>query len=249
MYIPTYSPIPQETIANTSSHSLPDRFTLLTWNLQKVDFSHYINRPIENLIDIESPHLLSLQEAAIQVQQPRFFNLPFVMAPNIQNYNKHFGVLTASQHHCTAQHQCLTRTRELGFTTHKTALITEHNLANGQILTHVNIHAINFVPHMYFKKELNLLWNHLSHRNGPMIISGDFNTWNQTRLKTLLQVTSQLQLHPVSYPDNRAIKTMLRQPLDHIFYRGLKLIKSEALSIPRISDHNPLIAQFQQMPN
>jgi endonuclease/exonuclease/phosphatase (EEP) superfamily protein YafD len=211
-----------------------------------VDFSHYIHRPIESLIEINPPHLLSLQEAAVQTQQPKFFNMPFVMAPNIQDHHKHFGVLTASQHHCNPQHQCLTRTRELGFTTYKTALITEHKLANGQILTHVNIHAINFVPHMFFKKELRLLWNHLSHRDGPMIISGDFNTWNQTRLKTLLQATTQLQLEPVTYADSRAIKTMLRQPLDHIFYRGLTLVTSEVIAIPQISDHNPLIATFRQ---
>ena len=248
MYLPTFSPIPQQDQSKTSRYCLPECFTLLTWNLHKVDFSHYIHRPISTLIDIEPPHLLSLQEAAIQSQQPKFFNLPFVMAPNIQRQHKHFGVLTASHHHCTAQHQCLTRSRELGFATHKTALITEHNLANGQILTHVNIHAINFVPHMIFKKELSLLWTNLAHRNGPMIISGDFNTWNQTRLKTLLQATSQLQLKAVTYPDSRAIKTMLRQPLDHIFYRDLTLVTSEVLSIPQISDHNPLIATFRQNP-
>lgn len=249
MYKPKFSSIPHTDSAKGHNLSLPDCFTLLTWNLHKIDFSHYINRPIEKLINIEAPHLLSLQEAAIQFQQPKFFNLPFVMAPNIQKHNKHFGVLTASEHHCTAQHQCLTRSRELGFATHKTALITEYNLANGQTLTHVNIHAINFMPHIFFKKELSLLWHQLSQHTGPMIISGDFNTWNKTRMKTLLQATSKLQLQLVAFPDHSAIKTMLRQPLDHIFYRGLTLIRSEALSIPQISDHNPLIAKFQQIPN
>ncbi len=249
MYRPTFSPIPHPVSAKAKDLCLPDCFTLLAWNLHKEDFSHYIHRPIENLINIEPPHLLSLQEAAIQLQQPRFFNMPFVMAPNIQNNNKQFGVLTASQHHCSTQHQCLTRSRELGFTTHKTALITEHNLANGQTLTHVNIHAINFMPHIFFKKELSLLWRHLSQKTGPMIISGDFNTWNKTRMKTLLQATSQLKLHQATYPDHGAIKTMLRQPLDHIFYRDLRLVTSEALSVPHISDHNPLIVKFQSMPN
>ena len=249
MYRPTFSPTPHPTLVKANHQSLPECFTLLAWNLHKEDFSHHINRPIETLINIEPPHLLSLQEAAIQFHQPKFFNMPFLMAPNIQNNNKQFGVLTASQHHSSPQHQCLTRTRELGFATHKTALITEHNLENGQILTHINIHAINFMPHIFFKKELSLLWHHLSKKTGPMIISGDFNTWNKTRMKTLLIATSQLQLQHVTYPDHRAIKTILRQPLDHIFYRDLILLSSEALSVPHISDHNPLIAKFRQMPN
>lgn len=248
MYKPTFSPTPLPAFDNLTEPSLPEHFSLLAWNLHKEDFSRYIDHSIEHLIDIEQPHLLSLQEAAIQFEQPKFFNLPFVMAPNIQSSNKQFGVLTASPHHNSAQHQCLTHSRELGFTTRKAALITEHALENGQILTHVNIHAINFMPHMYFKRELHLLWYLLSHKTGPMIISGDFNTWSNNRLRTLLQATAQLQLQQVTYPDHRAIKTMMRKPLDHIFYRGLNLTSSEALSVPHISDHNPLIARFQQLP-
>ena len=80
--------------------------------------------------------------------------------------------------------------------------------------------------------------------SGPMIFSGDFNTWNKTRLRTLQTITQQLDLTMVEYPDIRPIKTLNRQPLDHIFYRGLQLKKSRAISVPHISDHNPIIAEF-----
>ena len=240
MLKPKTSPITH----SDSNHALPECFTLLTWNLQKVDFSHHIHRPIENLLDIENVHLLSLQEAAVKHQQNRFFNLPFFMAPNIETQNTFYGVVTASDYKQSAHHQCLTQSRELGWMTHKTAIITQHLLADGQTLTHVNIHAINFVPNKTFKTELRLLWNNVTHTQGPLIVSGDFNTWNKTRLLTLLNATNQLNLSKVTYPDSRAIKTLNRQPLDYIFYRGLTLRDSKALSVPDISDHNPLLASF-----
>jgi len=87
---------------------LPECFTLLTWNLQKTDFSHYIHRPIEALLSIDQADLLSLQEAAIQPQQNRVFDMAFHMAPNIQTTKNFYGVVTASNHKQSAHHQCLT---------------------------------------------------------------------------------------------------------------------------------------------
>ncbi|MEA3405281.1 MAG: endonuclease/exonuclease/phosphatase family protein [Pseudomonadota bacterium] len=242
MYKPKHTPLSVNTEAQHDS--LPERFTLLVWNLQKSDFSHYLHRPIEELIKIPVPHILSLQEAATQFAQNRFFNLPFVMAPNIQTSKGHFGVVTASSHQIKPYRQCLTHSREIGLTTHKTSLITHHPLSNGEVLTHVNIHAINFVRNQVFNQELQHLWSFLTHQSGPMIISGDFNTWNKTRLKVLQQATTKLKLQAVNFPDTQPIKTMLRQPLDHIFYRELTLQNAQALNVPHISDHNPLVATF-----
>lgn len=243
MYKPKLTPISVN--PETQRNALPNCFTLLVWNLQKTDFSHYLHRPIEELISTPIPHLLSLQEAATQCSQTRFFNFPFVMAPNIQTSKSHFGVVTASAHQIKPYRQCLTQSREIGLATHKTALITHHPLNNGQVLIHVNIHAINFVRNQVFNQELQHLWSFLSHQSGPMIISGDFNTWNKTRLKVLQQATRKLNLKAVNFPDTQPIKTLLRQPLDHIFYRELNLKNALALNIPNISDHNPLIATFK----
>lgn len=247
MYKPKITPISHHLHLENKS-VLPHYFVLLTWNLHKIDFSHFIHRPIEQLLSIDPPHLLSLQEAVARDAQHKFFNLPFIMAPNIETKKKHFGVLTASAFAMKAHHQCLTQSRELGWMTHKTALITEHSLQNGETLTHVNIHAINFVPHGAFRKELQLILHLLSDKEGPMILSGDFNTWNKTRVKTLNTAIKHLDLTEVSYPTHQTIKTLNRQPLDYVFYRGLKVEKSEALDVPEISDHNPLIVHFSILP-
>jgi endonuclease/exonuclease/phosphatase (EEP) superfamily protein YafD len=233
MYLPKFTPLAQTHHSLTPGSPLPDCFTLLAWNLQKVDFSHHVHRSIDSLLPVNQVHLLSLQEAATQPMQNTFFNLPFVMAPNIQTRNKHFGVLTASEFGLTPHHQCLTQSRELGWMTHKTALITEHPLSNGLQLTHVNIHAINFVPHALFKKELLHLWQHLAQRHGPMIISGDFNTWTTNRMNTLRTAAESLGLKQVTYPDSRPIN----------------LLDAHTFDVPEFSDHNPLTATFCLTPN
>jgi len=242
MYKPKLTPLSLP--SKDASENLPETFTLLVWNLQKTDFSHFILRPIEALINVPAPHLLSLQEASTRPMQNRFFNFPFVMAPNIQTAKFHYGVLTASPFVFKPYQQCLTQAREVGLATHKTALITHHLLANGLTLIHVNIHAINFVRNKTFNKELKFLWSLLMHQTGPMIVSGDFNTWNKNRLRSLEKVAHRLDLQAVTFPDKRPIKTLLRQPLDHIFYRELTLLEAHAIAVPNISDHNPLIASF-----
>lgn len=242
MYKPKVTPLGLHNLDQLEP--LPEQFTMLAWNLQKVDFSSSIGRPIEQLIEVPTPQLLSLQEAATLGTQNRFFNFPFAMAPNIQTAKGHYGVLTASPHPIKPYQQHLTRAREIGLTTHKPALITQHPLANGEVLTHVNIHAINFVSNKVFNQELEHLWAFLAHQTGPMIISGDFNTWNKTRFYMLEKATRSLNLDMVAFPDNTHIKTMLNQPLDHIFYRQLTLQEAHTLAVPNISDHNPLIATF-----
>jgi len=166
------------------------------------------------------------------------------MAPNIQTKKNHYGVLTASSTIIKPLQQCLTQSREFGWTTHKTALITQHKLSNQETLTHINIHAINFVAHSVFKRELNKLFHHLEHITGPIIVSGDFNTWNKKRNQSLIQATQIIGLQKVEYPDSKAIKTMFKHPLDHIFFRGLTFQSSQALEINHISDHNPILATF-----
>lgn len=239
MYTPKRSPISYP----NKNTPLPNKFTLLCWNLQKLDVTQYQNHRIEQLLDIQEAHILSLQEASITVHQSNFFGLPFVMAPNIETRKRVHGVVTASAYDFSSNHRFLTTNRELGFATYKPAVITQHQLANSLTLTHVNIHAINFVPHFIFRKEMNLIWHKVKNFTGPIIVSGDFNTWNRARLKSLLHATTQLGLTMVEYPDSKPIKTLNRQPLDHIFYRGLNLHRAKAMAVP-LSDHNPLMAEF-----
>lgn len=242
MYKPKLTPI---STPSTITKCLPNPFRLIAWNCHKVNFDRHHQQPIEKLLNIPAPHILSLQEANLSPDQPHFFQLPYIMIPNIQTAKNLYGVLTASSHYFYPLRQQLTQSRELGFLTYKASLITQHPLSNGDLLTHLNIHAINFVPHLLFKREMKTIWTLLHQLTGPMILSGDFNTWNKKRVTTLLEMMAALELKKVTYPDERPIKTLNRQPLDYIFYRGLEVDTAQAMPVSHISDHNPLIVDFK----
>ncbi|PLA73933.1 EEP domain-containing protein [Hydrogenovibrio sp. SC-1] len=242
MYKPKLTPL---SIPSATARFLPNPFRLIVWNCHKVNFDRHHHQPIEKLLNIPAPQILSLQEATLTPEQPHFFQLPYIMTPNIQTTKNLYGVLTASSHHFYPLRQQLTKSRELGFLTYKASLITLHPLSSGEILTHLNIHAINFVPHLLFKREIEAIRALLEQLTGPMILSGDFNTWNKKRVATLFNSMGALGLKRVTYPDERPIKTLNRQPLDYIFYRGLEIDSAQAMRVPNISDHNPLIVDFK----
>ena len=78
-----------------------------------------------------------------------------------------------------------------------------------------------------------------------MIVAGDFNTWNKTRMQKLLQLCEKLDLHKVPFEQNDNIKTFLGHHLDFIFYRNLELVEYEVIEEDTISDHNPIMARFK----
>lgn len=244
MYRPTHTPIVDDYFSKPQARPLPASFVVMAWNVQKNDFSEHAGAHISDLLSVDQVDILALQEAVAQSQQSRFFQARYYMAPNLQKGGRHFGVVTASDYAMQPLTQCLTRSRELGWVTHKPALITRHLLLNGQWLTHLNIHAINFVANRVFKQELQRIWRHLSEVSGPMILSGDFNSWNKTRAQALKTATAQLGLTPVYFSQNAAIRRLNRQPLDHVFYRGLTVQQAEVLSMPHLSDHNPIWVRF-----
>ena len=82
----------------------------------------------------------------------------------------------------------------------------------------------------------------LARCQSPVIIAGDFNTWNEPRWHLLLKAMANTGLTraPVAAPQWRHFN----QTLDHVFYRGVRLIGARALTHVRSSDHIPLAADF-----
>lgn len=246
MFIPRYSPIPRQPLMHQAG--LPSTFTLGVWNIHKEIKPFVHQAPMETFLGRQAPHILALQEAPHDCEQSLYFGVPFAMAANIQTKRQLFGVITASPYAFKTQQHCLTQTRELGWVTHKTALITKHFCDNGQSLVLVNLHAINFVSNKKFYQEMTHLATTLAGYSGPLILSGDFNTRNRYRLALVQEITQQLHLNPIEFNNSQHIKTLLRQRLDHIFYRDLICDHAEAVKVPKISDHNPLFAQFSLKP-
>ena len=111
---------------------------------------------------------------------------------------------------------------------------------------------INFVDLNKFKIQLHELEMVLSAHHGPLIFSGDFNTWSRKRAIILDKVVTRLGLMPVTFAphESRKIKRfLLSSPLDRIFYRELSENKASAKVLDQIcsSDHKPLLAEFSYM--
>ncbi|GAB6034635.1 endonuclease/exonuclease/phosphatase family protein [Galenea microaerophila] len=238
---PTHPPL------QAAAQPLPSRFNLLVWNLQKTATEQLSPEKLQQLIPVLSHtpiHLYALQEAVIQHPEHSYLNLPYAMSCNMQGKTQHYGVITASNYQMQCIEQFLTQRRELGLLTHKSALLTAHFLPDQTPLYLLNLHAMIFVPYVFFKKELQRLLSLISDLENPLIVAGDFNTWSQKRSQLLDDCLEQYQLQKAPIETPQHIKSIHHHPLDHIYYRGLNLIQAQALNVPQCSDHNPLIAQF-----
>jgi len=243
MLKPKHSPL----YTNKASSRLASTFTLLSWNMNKRTLEIDVEHHCKALFVKESVDIIALQEVKSALDTQDLYDFPSIMASNIQTKEHLYGTMTASKHCFKAYTQYLTVTRESFLTTRKSALVTSHLLTDKSWLTVVNIHAINFVSHYYYKKELLRLIEVLQKIKGPMIFCGDFNTWSQKRYITMMDILKDLGLKAVVFKKNEEIKRFNKLPLDHIFYRGLKVVEQKVLDIPKISDHNPLIATFSMI--
>lgn len=242
MLQPKHSPVHY----NRSAKWLSGTFTLLSWNMNKRTLDKHASHYSKRLFDEESVDIIALQEAKAALDVHMLYTFPSVMSPNIQTAKSLFGVQTASNHSFKAYQQHLTDTRESFFATRKSALVTLHYFEDGTHATVVNIHAINFVLHGQYHKELLRIAEHIKDMEGPMIFCGDFNSWNKKRYETMMKFVMDLGLEQVVFESSKHIKSFNRQPLDHIFYRGLTIVSQKVLDIPTVSDHNPLIVKFKR---
>lgn len=152
------------------------------------------------------------------------------------------GVLTASSVaplsvHALRHHEPLLRTG-------KTALVTEYRIAGSDLtLLVANVHAINFtVDTRAFREQLAAVAGLLARHAGPLILSGDLNTWREERRQILHDIAGSLALNEVMFAGPR--KQFGKFPLDHVFYRGLDLQENDVPPVAS-SDHNPLRATFR----
>jgi endonuclease/exonuclease/phosphatase (EEP) superfamily protein YafD len=153
------------------------------------------------------------------------------------------GVLTASR--VKPDFLCSFRAPEPLGRLPKTVLITRYPLTGSdEYLVIANIHMVNFTINLEdFRAQLKKTAEVLSQHRGPLIISGDFNSWNTARREILTDMMQELGVKEVVFATDHR-KTFMGQPLDYIFYR--KLVPLEALTEKvTTSDHNPMLVTFR----
>ncbi|EGU42880.1 hypothetical protein VII00023_02469 [Vibrio ichthyoenteri ATCC 700023] len=222
------------------------QLNLLVWNIYKQNRSNWQS---ELNGFAQDKQLLLLQEASMTPQLREWIDAG-QWSGNLVDAFKAFdtsaGVLNLA--HQLPQRACGYTEMEPWLRLPKSALYATYPLSNGQTLAVVNIHAVNFTYgtqeyHHQLEKLANVLQAHL----GPIIVAGDFNSWSEERLRVMKQVLARVGVQEVEYQLDHRKLFINGLPLDHLFYRGLRLEKAEA-PISDASDHNPIEVYFRLLP-
>ncbi|AIT09590.1 endonuclease [Candidatus Francisella endociliophora] len=225
-----------------------DTFSLMSWNTYKIDYKNtelfktYIRQIyFEHNIDI-----FCLQEA-VHHSDTKFpieqFDINF--ASNIILRTHNYGVANVSHYPTLKNVKILTTHRESVINTHKASLITHFNICNQKVVV-VNIHAINFKSNKVYEYEFEKIKEFINPEKYkyPIIIAGDFNTWNRKRIKLIKDFCREFGFKVAFLDEPNLIKSFQKNHLDFVLYRGLNLEKACVLDCQKISDHNPIIANF-----
>ncbi len=227
---------------------LEPAFSLLCWNIHKENLLPDFQLRLHTVLHTYPSDFLLLQEYKMPKSQPHDLRgLSYAMAANMETKKSIYGLLTASRFGFVAKQTALSHKKELMVSTRKSILITTHSFTDTRTLHIVNMHGINFVSSKTFENELNNLDALLQSYCGAMIVCGDFNNWNKRRIKALDTFMQRLSLEQAAVHNSHHVKHIFLKPIDHIYYRELRLLKAEAIDTKKISDHNPIHAVFEQL--
>lgn len=229
--------------------SVPDTFGVLCWNVHKNNTKQSKFKTYLKMIEVPLDFIL-FQEANFKDDEDfTLKHFTFDAAANLELRNTFYGVLTASKVESFMAKAYLSQGKESLIGPHKSLLISKFNFKDNETLLILNVHAINFRENKSFNKELERFELLLKTQKGPMIVAGDFNTWNKRRLEKLHLLRKRLGLKMVEFEKDGHIKSFMGNNLDFIFYRELECLKSSIDNGHRLSDHNPLFAQFRRIPH
>jgi len=236
-------------LGQATRKSLGHHFTLISWNMYKASRRGWLEDLTQLTADAD---FVMLQEAMLHGDRPHDFHVSsgfeWVMGQNFayRAYSMTSGVKTGRRIAALTRRMVRSVDREPVIDLPKTILATEYDILNasGHLLL-LNIHAINIVSSRKFARQIAQLELIIEQHRGPVILGGDFNTWNLRRRKILFRAIERHDLShvPVAAPQWRH----LGQVLDHVFYRGVALKSAKAMLHVRSSDHIPLRVEFEQL--
>ena len=164
--------------------------------------------------------------------------------PNIVWKNYHFGLINAAKGKIVDFDFFMTQEVEPIIKTPKITLETRYDMGKGETLRVINVHMINFVKIKKFLTQIEQIERALAKEDTPVILAGDFNTWNTKRMNIVEKLTTSYGLSSVEFSDKKHQKAPFPYPLDHVFYKKLHLKNAEVLSSVNTSDHKPLLVTF-----
>jgi endoribonuclease L-PSP len=244
----TYHPIKKqdELICYQAEQPLPEitqkTFRLLVWNLHKgqdAGWQQALNRLAQGRDLLLLQEVLNTQELATQYSS-RFPTALYASA--FAYLQQQSGVEILSQF---APHfYCAGSKSEPWIRIPKVGAAMSLPLPNRQALLLVNVHLINFeINPTTYEEQLRTLMQLVSQHQGPLVLSGDFNSWNGYRAQIIQKVINEFGLEEVSFEQDHRLR-FLGNPLDHIFVRGLNVLNATT-EPTESSDHAPLLLEVE----
>lgn len=212
-------------------------FSLLVWNIKKGSDSSWHEDLSRWSGDSD---LILLQEALAPGARPSMSadHGAAAFAPGYARGALQTGVATLSDERSSIQ--CQLRSREPWLRTPKATLLTRYDLGDpGQSLLVLNTHMINFtLGTRAYRRQLAVIEGLVEAHEGPVIVAGDFNTWNDRRQQALDEFAARSQLSLVPFADDQRTRFM-GKPLDHVLVGGATIQEARSLVVDS-SDHNPI---------
>lgn len=238
----TAAAIPPSSATASKEPLEPKSLRLLSWNIYKENREGWAGdfRALTANADV-----VALQEAALgprleELLQERGYTWNTSTA--FMKGKTPVGVLTAGA--AAPTHDCSISTLEPLLQIPKQIMVSRYEIAGrSDTLLVANVHFVNFtLGTRHFRAQLDGLRAILNSHAGPIVVTGDFNTWNKRRQTLVDDFAQQLNLEMVSFADDQRSR-FLGQTVDHVFYRGLTAHGAATHPVAS-SDHNPLTVDF-----
>ena len=224
-------------------------FTLVSWNIYKGNKEGWEQ---DLLLLSKESDLILLQEAYLTQSLSQFLETTghdWEMISAFRYQGIHAGVMTMG--FTPPQASCAQRVYEPLILLPKSSLLTYYPIKNTQqTLLVANIHAINFTLGTgRFTQQLMEIKALLAQHKGPIVFAGDFNTWSDQREAVLDEIIGDEILGLLKVEFTSTVEHLVwGHRLDHIFFRGLKVINAEIIPVES-SDHYPLKVHFEFVSN
>lgn len=226
----------------------PKTIKLLLWNIHKEEGGDNWIRDYQKLT--ENHDLIAIQEIFLNPLMIKMLDNSnsFTYVMGVSFFYKNIGdtgVATASRVQPLESKTYHSPDVENFYGTPKASLLSFYPL-KGKLerLLVLNTHALNYDLGTKYKKHLEDLVPLIKAHKGPVIWAGDFNTWSDRRLEIFEKVMKDLGLQATTFLDDQRSTFMWDHVVDHVYSRGLKVIKSQVFSKITSSDHKPISVEF-----
>ena len=213
------------------------RFHLITWNVHKGQDTGW-QEDLERLS--KQADFVLLQEATQHQNLSTFSTTLFVSSFSFNELLSGVKIFTQTQ----PEWYCGGGVAEPLIQIPKVASVMNLPLEKGNSLLLINVHLINFEWGISaYQAQLEQLFSFVENHQGPIIMAGDFNAWNEDRLNLVNNLIQKYGLDSVALSQDERVR-FLGYPLDYIFTRGVKVVRATS-EVVTSSDHNPLLMEFE----